>query len=117
MTGPRANAWGRSVLARGLFEVPTMSLRESEFARRARSHHRKQHKQQGRSALDRPLSMLLDDQVLTLFEWARLNRISLRTARRILNSGNGPIVNMLSAKRIGITVGNNRAWQQSRERT
>jgi hypothetical protein len=92
-----------------------MSLRESEFAPRA-GHHSKQHNQQGRSALDRPLSMLLDDQVLTLFEWARLNRISLRTARRILNSGNGPIVTMLSAKRIGITVGNNRAWQQSRER-
>jgi hypothetical protein len=70
-----------------------------------------------RDALDRqPLSLLLDAQVLTLREWARLNRISLRTARRILASGTGPTVVRLSPQRIGITVGANKRWQQSRER-
>jgi hypothetical protein len=70
-----------------------------------------------RDALDpQPLSLLLDEQVLTLREWARLNRISLRTARRLLTNGTGPTVVRLSPQRIGITVGANKRWQQSRER-
>jgi hypothetical protein len=70
-----------------------------------------------RDALDQqPLSLLLDSQVLTFREWCRLNRISGRTGRRILASGVGPIVTQLSPKRIGITVGANKRWQQSRER-
>ena len=68
-------------------------------------------------ALDAPLSGALnDDQVLTFGQWVALNAISKRTGRRILDSGNGPIITQLSAKRIGIKVANNRAWQQSRER-
>jgi hypothetical protein len=58
----------------------------------------------------------LDSQVLTFHEWARLNRISERTGRRILNSGSGPVITQLSAKRIGITVAADRAWKASRER-
>jgi hypothetical protein len=69
-----------------------------------------------RDALEQqPLSLLLDSQVLTLREWARLNRVSLRTARRILASGTGPTVVRLSPQRIGITVGANKRWQKSRE--
>ena len=67
-------------------------------------------------ALDEPLSILHDDQVLTFFEWCKLNRISERTGRRILDGPNGPVVTMLTSRRIGVTVGNNRLWQQSRER-
>jgi len=68
-------------------------------------------------ALDpQPLSHLLVDQVLTFREWCRLNRISGRTGRRILAAPGGPTVVRLSPKRIGITVGANRLWQQSRER-
>jgi hypothetical protein len=61
--------------------------------------------------------MLLDSQVLTFFEWCQLNRFSERTGRRILNSGTGPIVTQLSPMRIGITVGNDKAWKASRERS
>jgi hypothetical protein len=57
-----------------------------------------------------------DDFVLTFKEWCAANRISVRNGRRILAGPDGPIVTMLSARRIGITVKNNRAWQQSRER-
>jgi hypothetical protein len=57
-----------------------------------------------------------DDQVLTFREWCGVNRISLRTGRRLLADGNGPVVTALSANRIGVTRGNNRAWQQSRAR-
>ena len=57
-----------------------------------------------------------DDAVLTFAEWCALNGFSLRTGRRILASGNGPIITQLSAKRIGVTRGNNRAWQASRAR-
>jgi hypothetical protein len=63
-----------------------------------------------------PLSVDHDDQVLTFVEWCSLNRIGERTGRRILARPDGPVVTMLSAQRIGITVNNNRAWQQRRTR-
>jgi hypothetical protein len=62
-----------------------------------------------------PFPLVNDAQVLTFAEWCQLNRVGERTGRRILKSGNGPIVTKLSDKRIGITVGNNRLWQESRE--
>jgi hypothetical protein len=49
-------------------------------------------------------------------EWCRLNRISERTGRRILASGNGPVVTQVSAQRIGVLVKNNARWQASRAR-
>jgi hypothetical protein len=67
-------------------------------------------------ALDGPLSVSHDDQVLTFLEWCKLNRISERTGRRILNGSNAPKVTMLSPRRIGITVRANRALQESKGR-
>ena len=58
-----------------------------------------------------------DDRVLTFNEWCALNGIGKRTGRRILTSGGGPVVTQLSERRIGITVGNNRRWQESRARS
>ena len=58
-----------------------------------------------------------DDKVLTFAEWCELNRLGKRTGRRIIRSGNGPVVTQLSERRIGITVGNNRRWQESRARS
>jgi hypothetical protein len=57
-----------------------------------------------------------DDKVLTFAEWCKLNRIGQRTGRRIIRSGNGPVVTQLSERRIGITIANNRAWQASKAR-
>lgn len=57
-----------------------------------------------------------DDEVLTFKQWCRLNKISERNGRRILDAPGGPIVTQLSARRIGITRGNNRKWLRSRER-
>jgi hypothetical protein len=59
----------------------------------------------------------LDTRVLTFAEWCELNSFSLRTGRRILRSGNGPIVTQLSTWRIGVTIGNDRAWKAKRSRT
>jgi hypothetical protein len=56
------------------------------------------------------------DQVLTFREWCRLNGISERNGRRILKEPGGPVVTLLSPRRIGITVGNNREWQARRAR-
>ena len=67
-------------------------------------------------ALDAPFSPSHDDQVLTFIEWCRINRLSERTGRRILAGPNPPKVTMLSPRRVGITVRNNRAWQQANER-
>ena len=61
-------------------------------------------------------ALLNDGQVLTLRQWCVLNNVSLRTGRRIISAPGGPIITQLSAKRVGITVANNRSWQQSRER-
>jgi hypothetical protein len=55
------------------------------------------------------------DQVLTFLEWCKLNRISERTGRRILDAPDGPKVTILSRRRVGITVRDNRAWQASKE--
>ena len=68
-------------------------------------------------ALDAPLTSLADDQVLTFQEWCRLNRISERTGRRILDGPDAPVITMLSPRRFGVTVRANRAWQHTRERT
>ena len=43
-----------------------------------------------------------DDEVLTFSDWCTLNKISKRTGRRILGSGQGPRVTELSQRRIGI---------------
>ena len=67
-------------------------------------------------ALDAPLTSLADDQVLSFVEWCRLNRISERTGRRILNGSDGPAVTLLSPRRVGVTVRANREWQLARER-
>jgi hypothetical protein len=50
-----------------------------------------------------------DDAVLSFPDWCALNKISRRTGQRILQSGTGPVVTELSAKRIGITRRANRA--------
>src|SRR5262245_16354905 len=59
------------------------------------------------SSLDAPLARSHPNQILTFHEWCRLNRISVRTGRRIIASGNGPTVTQLSPQRIGISVANN----------
>jgi hypothetical protein len=68
------------------------------------------------SPLEAPLAPLDPNQILSFHEWCRLNRISIRTGRRILTSGNGPVITQLSPNRFGITVANNAAWQRTRER-
>ena len=92
-----------------------LEIQQRRSRRAQRKHHHK-HKHKHRSALDAPLALSNDHQVLTFREWCQLNRISERTGRRILASGNGPVVTQLTEKRIGISVGNNKRWQAARER-
>ena len=74
----------------------------------------------GRGSTQRPHLLeqrsIEGDKVLTFAEWCALNKIGQRTGRRIIGSGNGPVVTQLSERRIGITVGNNRRWQAARAR-
>jgi hypothetical protein len=58
-----------------------------------------------------------DDAVLTFKEWCAVNGISDRQGRRILASGDGPVVTRISDRRIGISRRNNRAWLESRSRS
>ena len=84
-----------------------------------RPSSRRQKRQVGagrrRAALGR-LRAAADDRCLTFREWCQLNGIGERTGRRILASGNGPVVTQLTDKRIGITVRANREWQAARAR-
>jgi hypothetical protein len=84
-----------------------MSARES--ARRAAQ------RRQSDPAADRELG-LNQFRVMSFAQWCALNGISPATGRRLLRSGRGPIVTRLSDRRIGITVGNNRRWQEARAR-
>lgn len=93
-----------------------MTLREHEHQRARRKQVARKQVAKRPSALDAPFAMANDAQVLTFFEWCKLNRLSERTGRRVLRSGTGPKVVQLSAKRIGITIGANKRWQASRER-
>ncbi len=58
-----------------------------------------------------------DHRVLSFAQWCELNGFSKATGKRILNSDAGPVVTQLSPRRIGITVANNIAWQESRARS
>jgi hypothetical protein len=55
------------------------------------------------------------DRVLTFREWCALNSLSERVGWRVLHGPDGPTITRLSQRRLGITVGNNRAWQKRRE--
>jgi hypothetical protein len=58
----------------------------------------------------------LDARVLGFREWCQLNNLSEITGRRLLKAGRGPIITQLSPRRIGITIANNRTWQDARAR-
>jgi hypothetical protein len=55
-----------------------------------------------------------DDRVMTFAEWCLLNGFSQSTGQRLITNGHGPIFIQLSARRKGVTVGENRRWQASR---
>ena len=78
-----------------------MTLREAERQRRQQERDR---------AVD-------DQRVLTIAQWCEVNGFSLDTGRRLIKAGKGPVITQISDRRIGVTVGNNRHWQQSRERS
>jgi len=56
------------------------------------------------------------DAVLTVKEFAAAISVSERQGKDILASDDGPVVTRLSARRIGITRANLRAWLEARSR-
>ena len=58
-----------------------------------------------------------DDAILTFGGWIALNSLSERQGRRILADSGGPVVTMITDKKIGISRGANRAWLASRSRS
>lgn len=80
------------------------------------SHQIEQRRWQRQSPLTAPFDIDHDNQILSFREWCMLNKVSERTGRRILSSGAGPAVTQLSDRRIGVSIGANRRWQQSRQR-
>jgi hypothetical protein len=56
------------------------------------------------------------NQVLTFQQWCLLNGFSIGTARRLIASGDGPIITQLSPRRIGVRLADHIRWQASRAR-
>lgn len=56
-----------------------------------------------------------DDRVMTFAEWCLLNSFSQSTGQRLIASGHGPVFTQLSARRKGVTVGENRRWRKARD--
>lgn len=54
------------------------------------------------------------DPVRSLPEFAALAGISLRTLRRLIDAGDGPVITRLSPRRLGIRVSHGDAWLDSR---
>jgi hypothetical protein len=57
------------------------------------------------------------DVVMTIPEWAKKANISHKTARELIERGDGPDVVQLSPNRIGIRVCDHRAWLVARTRS
>ena len=58
----------------------------------------------------------ITDPVLNFPQWCELNGFSEATGRRVIKRGEGPAVLQLSARRIGIRMSDNLAWQQTKLR-
>lgn len=57
-----------------------------------------------------------DDWVMSFSQWCQVNNFSPATGRRLRKAGKGPKITQISDRRIGITVRDNRLWQESRAR-
>ena len=55
-----------------------------------------------------------NDPVLSYKEFAALTGLSVPTLRRLINTGDGPVVTRLSPRRLGIRVSHGDAWLDSR---
>jgi predicted DNA-binding transcriptional regulator AlpA len=56
-----------------------------------------------------------DDKVMSFDEWCLLNGFSRSTGQRLYRNNQGPTFIRLSARRVGVTVAENRRWQASRQ--
>ena len=86
-----------------------MSLQEAERRREADRIRRESNRAEALRQND-------DHCVLTFQQWCARNGFSYATGRRLIKAGEGPIVTRLSVRRIGVTVANNRKWQEARSR-
>jgi len=79
---------------------------------------RAQRLEKGRAKTLQLRERLVDDpdSVLTYREWCALSGHSERQGRRIIASGNGPVVTKLSDRRIGISRKHHREWLEKQAR-
>jgi len=56
-----------------------------------------------------------DDRVMSFREWCGVNGFSVATGRRLRKAGKAAAFTQLSDRRVGVTVRDNRAWQESRK--
>ena len=64
----------------------------------------------------RPLASEHLHRILTVQEWAKINSLGLRSAKRIIAAGDGPKITQLSTRRVGIREDHAVEWQNARVR-
>jgi hypothetical protein len=94
-------------------DAPMTEREVQEEAKRRREEERRRRQEARAQALQHDN----ENSVLTFLQWCGLNNFSEATGRRICKAGEGPPITQLSTRRVGITVRNNRIWQESRART
>jgi hypothetical protein len=94
-------------------DAPMTEREVQEEAKRRREEERRRRQEARAQALQHDN----ENSVLTFLQWCGLNNFSEATGRRIGKAGEGPPITQLSTRRVGITVRNNRIWQESRART
>jgi hypothetical protein len=60
---------------------------------------------------------LADDWIMPFSLWCEVNNFSPATGRRLRKAGKGPVFTQIIDRRIGVTVRNNRVWQESRAKS
>jgi hypothetical protein len=92
--------------------------RELTKAEKARRAKRRRLRRPALREADRALITKVENpnQVLTFRQWCLLAGFSVDTGRRLVASGHGPPVVQLSARRIGVRLGDHARWSASRVR-
>ena len=87
-------------------------------AQRAAERAKREARREAKREADRALIAQVQNanQTLTLSQWCLLAGISVGTGRRLINSGNAPVITQLSPRRIGVRLADHIRWQASRAR-
>jgi hypothetical protein len=84
--------------------------------KKTKAQRNKRDRQSRQEARTQALHHDNEHSVLSFLQWCALNGFSPATGRRLIAKDKGPAIIRLSERRIGVTIGANRQWQEARTR-